>query len=690
MPYNTAVVEGLISFISKALNKNEQKSITDWINKNILITSSRLDLKQAFVKAQKIIFAEYITKGNIANIKSLLDAINACENEKLKKLLCEILSDVYLDQKEFVSADIKLHQELIDILNNQYENIENDELKESISGKIQEVRQIMGESIGGIEGPNTQAQEICQIGDPHVIKKQKWYIHNFIEKLFKINMSQDVLVDIVINDDPTNSYNNQTTIVGRPKVLGSSTKQMRHVTPYSFIAAAIKTKIDISEVYDGYKSYVTNLVKATKPLLKNKKGICLTNDQYSKLSSNITLQDEESERFKLSTTSNEYHLIYNNALIEQFKKCGNFSEAQKDKAEADFSTKFEKYVTYGIKYLTEGILDSQDINTMTIVCEGIARIILTLFNQEKYAAFPEEGNSLKEEIRVYDTPEDAKQATKLKLEQQKYEVISHNEITQENILQYDSRIRIVDNEGLIVRKVVEVLKIINSLMHHKLSEVSDETKKEDEKYQKDYNEKYNFKVNDQNLKCKDEYNKDIDIEKNLVDIFQYHVAKHLYSVFDFKPLEKKVLAPKQHGDTDIIKVYTSAGGQRQAEYSVQDGIQYRTLEVNGARGYNDDAVFRSEINNEKTILKDKVVNHVIISLLPFDALKVECIFNESQCKGTPILQAFCELVKVKYKAEEMIQLDDAWMINVQNECSKYFEDVLLGDVSKPIDAIYDV
>ena len=688
MPYNTAVVEGLISFISKALNKNEQQSINDWIHRNILITSSRLDLKQAFVKAQKIIFAEYITKGNIANIKSSLDAINACENEKLKKLVCEILSDVYLDQKEFVPADIKLHQELIKILNEQHESIQDADLKESIVGKIREVSQIIKEVIA----PNIQEQEVCQIGDSQVIKQQKWYIHNFIEKLFKINMSQDVLVDIVINDDPTNPCDNQTTIVGRPKVLGSSTKQMRHVTPYAFIAAAIKEKIDISEVYDGYKSYVTNLVEATKPLLKNKKGICLTNDQYSKLSSNITLQDEESEAFKLSTTSNEYHLIYNDALIEQFKKCDDFSQAEKDKAEADFSTKFEKYITYGIKYLTEGILDSQDVNTITIVCEGIARIILTLFNQEKYAAFPEEGNSLKEEIRVYNTPEDAKQVAKLKLEQQKYEVRSHNEITQEDILQYDSCIRIVDNEGSIVNKVAKVLKIISSLMHHKLSEVSDETEQKDLEYQKEYNEKYNFKVNDQNLTCKGKYNKDIDIEKNLVDIFQYHVAKHLYSVFDFKPLEKKVLAPKQHDDTDIIKIYTSAGGQRQAEYSVQDGIQYRKLEVNGARGYNDDTIFRSEMSNEKTkeILKDKVVNHVIISLLPFDALKVECIFNESQCKGTPILQAFCELVKVKYEAEGMIQLDDTWMINVQNECSRYFEDVLLGDVSKPIDAIYDV
>lgn len=51
----------------------------------------------------------------------------------------------------------------------------------------------------------TLQQEIHQTIAPPIIKRQKWYINNFIEKLFKINMSQDVLVDIVINDDPINS-----------------------------------------------------------------------------------------------------------------------------------------------------------------------------------------------------------------------------------------------------------------------------------------------------------------------------------------------------------------------------------------------------------------------------------------------------------------------------------------------------
>ncbi|OZG31424.1 hypothetical protein [Rickettsia endosymbiont of Culicoides newsteadi] len=401
----------------------------------------------------------------------------------------------------------------------------------------------------------TVQQEISKTKTLQIIKRQKWYITNFIEKLFKINMSQDVLVDIIINDDPINPRDNQTTIVGRPKTLGSTTKQMRHVTPYSFIEAAIKETIVATEEKNDYISYINDIVESIKPIIKNKEGICLTIDQYSKISSNITSRDKESKTFKLSTTSNEYYLIYNDTLIEQFEHCNDFSQDEKNKAKTDFSTKFEKYITYGIQYLTEAILDPKDVNTITIVCEGIARIILTLFNQEKYATFPEEGNSLKEEIRVYKTKKDAEQALK-----HGYEVYSHKEITKEISVpriktKYDSCIRIVDNEGSIVKKVAKVLKIMHSLVYHKLSGISHKTEKEDLDHQKEYNEKYNFKIKDQNLQCRDKYNEEINIKSNILDIFPYHIAKHLYSVFDFKPLEERVLAPKQKGDERTITVY---------------------------------------------------------------------------------------------------------------------------------------
>ena len=123
-------------------------------------------------------------------------------------------------------------------------------------------------------------------------------------------MSQDALVDIIINDDDNN---NQTIIVGRPKLLGSSTKQMRHVTPYSFIEKAIKATINAVDKPKGYQSYINSIVEAIKPLIKSKEGICLTSDQYFKLKSSIILENEDHEEFTFSTISkeqkkNEYHL----------------------------------------------------------------------------------------------------------------------------------------------------------------------------------------------------------------------------------------------------------------------------------------------------------------------------------------------------------------------------------------------
>ncbi|MFU7503426.1 MAG: hypothetical protein ACE1S7_08665, partial [Candidatus Tisiphia sp.] len=105
---------------------------------------------------------------------------------------------------------------------------------------------------------------------------------------------------------------------------------------------------------------------------------------------------------------------------------------------------------------------------------------------------PDEGNSLLEEIRVYKNKDDAKKAATLKLEQQEYTIKSHTEITKYPVLQYDERIRIVNNEGSIVKRAAKALDIINSLISGKLNihHITEEM----HKYQDQYNTKYNFKA----------------------------------------------------------------------------------------------------------------------------------------------------------------------------------------------------
>lgn len=532
------------------------------------------------------------------------------------------------------------------------------------------------------------------VASTYIRKQHKPYVYKFLENLFKINMSQDALVDIIINDD---IGNNQTTIVGRPKLLGSSVKQMRHVTPYSFIEKAIKETIVATEGKNDYLSYIDDIVDAIKPLIKSKEGICLTNEQYSKLSDSITLQSVESEQFIFSTVRgehkrNEYHLVYNKTLVEIFEKCEIFSEEEKQQAKNDFKIKFEKYINYGIKYLTSEILDPKDLNTITITCEGLARIILTLFNQDKYAAFPEEGNSLLEEIRVYKTKDTVLQAAKLKLDKQDYEVKTHAEIVG-SIFKYDMRIRIVNNEGSTVKKAAIALDIINSLVSSKLHNA---IKAEDNQYQEQYNIKYNTRIK---LKVLDllKYNNKIDFENNLHDIFQYHVAKHLYSVFDFKPLEERVLAPMQKNEKSTITVYPSASGTTTARYSVQEGKEYRELQYNARKGYNNDTIFRSKMTKQeiKDILQEKVINHVIISLIPFKELKTGCIQNNNQEGMKEILNAFIKLVQSDYQnakddSGKRIILDETWEQQITDEYIRYNESINLTGISEPATENYEL
>lgn len=288
-----------------------------------------------------------------------------------------------------------------------------------------------------------------------------------------------------------------------------------------------------------------------------------------------------------------------------------------------------------------------------------------------------------EEIRLYNTKGDAQQATKLKLEQQKYEVKSHSEITNDsNILQYDLCIRIVDNEGSIVQKAAKALYVINLLVSNKISDhiIIPEVKY----YQEQYNTKYNF-----NIKVKDldfnKYNQAIDFENNLNNIFQHHVAKHLYTIFDFKPLERKVLAPMQKGERNTIKVYPSATGIKTAEYSVQEGDEYRKLQYNTRKGYNDEAIFRSEMNNQdiKDILQKKIISHIITSLIPFKSLKMGYPYNEVQEGMKKVFTSFVELIENDYLSARSkdtdgteIKLDNIWISTINEEYKKQTDTIL--------------
>ncbi|BET30918.1 hypothetical protein wCauBTS_15250 [Wolbachia pipientis] len=471
----------------------------------------------------------------------------------------------------------------------------------------------------------------------------KAYAYKFLEDLLKIEMSPDVLVDIIVDSkDDT-----KIAVVGRPKVLGSSTKQMRHVIPYSSIKSAIESAVKVKEK-GGYILHVKNMVEQVMtPLIISREGLCLTEGQYDQLRQNNIISSDEHNKFKLTTKTkkgqrNRYHLIYDKEIIETINKEKIFTEEEIKKARTGFNARLRKYISHGIDYLTDG-LAAEDINTVTIMCEGVARIILTMFNQDIHAAFPEEGNTLSEEIRLYESQNDAKEP-KAKV----FSVLLHDEITQEIVGDYNLRIRIVNNEGYIVKRTACVLSVLNSLLKTTSYNINE---KESKKYLDDYNEKCNstIRTHSQDL---GNYNGKIN-KNNLNDVLYNHVAKHLYEVFDFKPLEKRVLAPRREAG-DAIKVYPSAGGIREAEYLVQEGDEYRRLKINEAKGYNDKAIFRSGMANKLIgkILSSKIVSHVIIHLVPYRYLKdgfMESAVEEGLGNGMQeVLNSFINLVQQDY------------------------------------------
>ncbi|KAB2977699.1 hypothetical protein LBW99_06175 [Wolbachia endosymbiont of Nasonia oneida] len=469
----------------------------------------------------------------------------------------------------------------------------------------------------------------------------KAYAYKFLENLLRIEMSPDVLVDIIVDSkDDT-----KIAVVGRPKVLGSSRKQMRHVISYSSIKSAIESAVKVEEKVD-YILHVKNMVEQVMtPLIISREGLCLTEGQYNNLKEKEVIPSGKYDEFKLTTETKKgkrkkYHLIYDKEIVETVNNGKFFTEEEIKKARIDFNTRLRKYISHGIDYLTDG-LAAEDINTVTIMCEGVARIILTMFNQDIHAAFPDEGNTLSEEIRLYESQNDAKEP-KAKV----FSILLHDEISQEIVGDYNLRIRIVNNEGYIVKRTAYALSVLDSLL-----ETTNINSKESKKYLDDYNEKCNstIRTHSQDL---GNYNGKIN-KNNLNDVLYNHVAKHLYEVFDFKPLEKRVLAPRREAE-DAIKVYPSARGKRGVEYSVQEGDKYRKLKVREAKDYNDKAIFRSGMADKLIgeILSSKIVSHVIIHLVPYGQLRegfIENAVEEGLGNGMQeILNSFINLVRLDY------------------------------------------
>ncbi len=490
-----------------------------------------------------------------------------------------------------------------------------------------------------LENENKKLQQDLEKLNKAQIKKSE--IYKFLTDMLGADVSDKVLVDVTFNEDK--EYSNQSKILGRPSVLGSATKQMRHVTPYSFVEHIIESKI-----YNVNPKIKKNILKDLKQPLKlftsYQKGVCLLESEYQQLKKHTGSSDFYS--IKMNTIKNKtiYYLINEDKLPLEWDSTSIFNRNQKNKMQDDYGKKLKKFIDYGIDCLQEAI---QDENTLSITCEALSRFILTLFNQRIYTAFPEEGNTLTYEIRLYKNKAEA-----LVQKNKDYEVLTHAEINEKIsntvVGDCDGRIRIVNNEGPMVKKIIKALETINKIIVN-FNYIVDNTDNI-EYYHNNCNvELKTPKSSDKSIMGElKKYNQQL-IEHEIEALCHYHIAKLLYFVFDFKPLEEKVFVSAQKSYSSAsakVQVFLFADGSKSAEYCIKDGKTYREDQINDAKGYNKEVIFRSETLDQYLLAK-KALDHVYTSIMSFSSFINGFNNNESYPKS--ILEAFSKLVAYDHK-----------------------------------------
>jgi hypothetical protein len=504
---------------------------------------------------------------------------------------------------------------------------------------------------------------------------KKTNIYKFLEGITDHKISHKALVDIQLQGD--------TIMLGRPNVEGSSKKQMRHVTPYSFITTLIE--VQTQEVESANTLYA-NLKDLVPILVHEKAGICLRDIDVENISK--ILRKHSRDNYKILTTAKNfeqrgYILIKKDDLVPTWGtklfKMG-YAEEKIEESESLYHEKRIKYIQYGLDLIAKNISPDDD-NTYNITCEVLARLILTLFNERSLAAFPDEGNSLNYEIRLYETSDSAKDAAS-----EDYEIIKSNAVRKliEDEENLNLRIRIVNNEGSLVQKFVQMLKLLNNILKDvgayyqliKEPELNEEQEqRKDDLYSKIeqtigwYNSQRTLFIKrtlkSVKIEAMDEKDNEIDepaFSKNMIDILRCYpndVANMLYLIFDFKPLESEVFVPSNQ--KNAIKVYPSAEDLEIATYGIQFGDEYRKAQINSVKkgDYNKKVKFRTNLSfqEEIKILTDKIIEHLTIVLVVFEYFKD---------KSNLIKDRFVEQVKNDYKVN--------YSLDQQEQFDKVFDE----------------
>lgn len=480
--------------------------------------------------------------------------------------------------------------------------------------KLVETNQTLQEKLTVLETPAPQ------------IPKDK--IHTFLEKILAQSLVPNVLTDILLSTETENKF----ASVGRPPVEGSSKKQMRHVIPYTLTKELIDLIVSKAP---SATNLLDGLMKSIVEFLHHD-GLCLTESALmvtplKKVKDTVV----QSSKRVLQTDQDNYYLL--DHAIESL-----FTPNTKKQASLDYKQKQAEFVTIALNTLKTAILDN---NTKLLASEALTRFMFTLFNKKAHAAFPEEGNTLNYEIRLYESALEAKKGGK------GFEVMTSWEIAEKleqagSSTALNGRIRIVDNEGFKVKESIKALSLLDTIIKKYNAKVDNSNDLGN------YNLKYNFKLKLTNsapqLTLKP-YNTTLTVE-NLKTTTHYHIAKILYRIFDFKPLECKVFVTieKTSVPANAVQVLELATGNNKKIYTIKDGKAYRKAAKDKAKGYNKDATFRSE-ETDVQLLAELASNHINFCKLPFIYFSYGFTDKEYSTNYIPIIkQAFFELLASDY------------------------------------------
>lgn len=421
--------------------------------------------------------------------------------------------------------------------------------------------------------------------DLNIIHKEK--ILAFLTSVLHVDIQNSILTDIVFSEG-----GGELTVVGRASIDGSS-KQMNHIIPVLFIKNIINTAvIESNSPFDVMKLLSDKIIV----LARNQKGFAISSEkletpEYSKIA-------EASEGIHDRSLSTQEGTVY---FFSPGKQALLFtSPGKQSKAREEYSLHNAEFLNRAMELFAEAI---NDHNTATIACEALSRFIFIMCSKGENISFAKEGNTLPYEIRAYNDDDAMNDLNN-------YRVLQPRELVGADPEIVGGCIRIVNCEGARIKSIPKALKTLDNIIFkfNMFENVNIETIT-------NYNNNHNNLINLAN------YEGDISLYNTPVSVENYkialchHIAKQLYLAFDLKALEDIVFVPEINDD---IKVYPSAKGKRAATYSLKNGHEYRSEQLNSAQGYNDDRFFRSK-EKDLSILVQKITELFIIGTMPFGA-----------------------------------------------------------------------